>query len=264
MATTADIPDILRAAGCAVEVEDTWDLEPLGPFPTANPKLMWHHDASGVGPSPGALGWITSSYRSGVPSAQLWVDTEGVWHCIGKGKASHAGPTDGSATNSDSVGVETDHTTGEAWHPKLLASLRQGSAALLRAFGRTPDNGLFFHKTSAVPYGRKQDPDGLELAEERRLLGALMAGTTPSTPTPSVPTPTPTEEDEMAALATLLEAQLAEQKATNALLREQLAQTKTGVARLGDCRTFLEQIRDSFVRWTAGRDVPKVNDIGGS
>ena len=69
------IPDILRAAGCKVQLAETWPSTPLGPMRTDTPAIVWHHDGSPVCPSPGGLSWITTSYAAGQPSAQLWVDT---------------------------------------------------------------------------------------------------------------------------------------------------------------------------------------------
>lgn len=184
--SVADAPSILRAAGITVAVESTWDTEPLGPMPTSAPLILWHHDASAPGASPGALGWITNSYAAKDPSAQFWVDTYGVWHCVGKGLAYHAGKTNGMATNHTAVGIETDHTTGEDWPDALLGSLRRGTAALLTAWGHSAEDGLFFHKQIAIPLGRKQDPDGLDIHAERGVVQAIMSG--PPAPEPTTPT----------------------------------------------------------------------------
>ena len=49
--------------------------------------VLWHHDASPEGPSPGALDWMKASG----PAANMWVDTEGVWHVYCAGVSWHAG-----------------------------------------------------------------------------------------------------------------------------------------------------------------------------
>jgi len=75
--------------------------------------------------------------------------------------------------NSTSFGIETDHTVGEAWPTAQLASLRKGTAAILRR-QKLSESALHFHKTICDPIGRKVDPAGLELLEERRRVHALL------------------------------------------------------------------------------------------
>lgn len=193
MAGIASTADILRAAGCRVMIASTWPSKPLGPVPDPPRAIVWHHDASPPGPSPGALSWITSSYAGQKPSAQFWVDTQGTWWLIGQGKAWHAGtvgpPYKGVADSANSVGIETDHTVGEPWPPVMLDSLRRGTAALLKAWGHGPDR-LYFHKQIGYPYGRKVDPAGLDLEPERQRVGELMRGGAPA-PKPTAPAPKP-------------------------------------------------------------------------
>lgn len=191
--TVAAAPDILRAAGVQVVVEDTWNLTPLGEFPAAAPVIVWHHDASPAGASPGALDWIKNAYRAQDPSAQFWVDTQGVWHCIGRGLAWHAGKVlPGMPGNYQAVGVETDHTVGEDWPDALLTSLRRGTAALLKEWGHTAQLGLWFHKQICDPPGRKSDPDGLDIGQERDAVQRLMFPPIVSPSTPSSPSTDPT------------------------------------------------------------------------
>ena len=97
--------------------------------------------------------------------------------------------------NYTALGVETDHTIGEPWPTAQLDSLRKGTADLLKAFRRTPSDGLYFHQQIAAPVGRKPDPDGLDLDVERRAVAALMAPPV-STPT-TKPTDTPTPDLEI-------------------------------------------------------------------
>lgn len=152
--------------------------------------IMWHHDASPEGPSPGALNWVM--YSEVAPAASIWVDMDGVWHIYCAGLAWHAGrggPGWGVAANMMNyyaLGIETDHTTGEVWPAKQLDSLRRGTAAIMDAYDIDPEPGLLFHKTwtdggiDNVPIlptrGRKNDPDGLDLPAERQVVAALMAG----------------------------------------------------------------------------------------
>jgi hypothetical protein len=85
--------------------------------------------------------------------------------------------------NWHAIGIETDHTYGEPWIPEQLESLRVGTAALMAHYG-LPAKNLLFHKTwtdggvDGVPrlptYGRKNDPDGLNLKQERRRIARLI------------------------------------------------------------------------------------------
>lgn len=142
--------------------------------------IMWHHDASPFGDSPGALYWCM--YSELAPAAAIWVDRKGVWHVYAAGLTNHAGlgssPLAPNNTgNQYYLGIETDHTTGEDWPPEQINSLRKGTAALMKHYKLDPKVALEFHKSYA-PY-RKDDPDGLDLRRERRRVAKLM-GASPS------------------------------------------------------------------------------------
>lgn len=176
-------PQYVQSVGIEVELVEGFNTRSHGDLPD-DINIVWHHDASPVGPTGQ---WLSSAWDSGEPSAQIWVDTNGKWWFIGHGQAWHAGVVaSGMPDNSNSVGIETDHTTGEDWPPALLDSLRKGTAAILAATGKKAADHLWFHKQIASPPGRKQDPDGLEIDVERvnvdRIMGGLpvIAGTTPA------------------------------------------------------------------------------------
>jgi hypothetical protein len=181
-----DAAKVLREAG--LEVKEIKGWKKTSASGTGYPDLrfiMWHHDASPEGASPGALSWLLANG----PAANIWVDTKGVWTVYCAGISWHAGtggpgwgvPKD--QMNSYALGIETDHTTGEPWPAEQLDSLRIGTAALMKRYGIPSDN-LLFHYTwtnggvDGVPtlptYGRKNDPDGLNLKKERKRLARLM------------------------------------------------------------------------------------------
>jgi len=167
-----DWPDIVRAVGIEVDIDAKFATRSQGELPEksadgkGNVRIVWHHDATQ------SHEWLTSSWDKNEPSAQIWVDTNGKWWFIGSGMAYHAGAVEpGMPDNKNSVGIETDHTTGESWPQVQVDSLRKGTAALLNAQGRGSDF-LFFHKQIAPK--RKQDPDGLEIAAERKTVGDLI------------------------------------------------------------------------------------------
>lgn len=166
------LADVLRAEGLKVVEHDGWETRGHGGF-TDLRAVVWHHDASAIGDSPGVPAYMLREWDT--HGAQLWVDRRGVWHILAAGVAYHAGKVlPGMPSNRTSLGVESDHTTGEDWPPALLRSLRVGTAAILRRIGQDA-TGLHFHRTICSPVGRKSDPDGLDLDTERGRVAVLMA-----------------------------------------------------------------------------------------
>jgi len=186
MPTLTELPDVLRRAGRDVTTLGGWQT-----LTTASPAfhpgaLVWHHDASPPGDSPGVPEFMRRNYATA--GAQLWVDRAGRWTVISCNKANHAGTVlGGMPGNTLSYGIETDHTTGEPWPPELLSSLRIGSVAILRWLGASA-NDLHFHRTVCFKVGRKSDPDQLDLRGERQALEAMWNGAvTLSQPAPALP-----------------------------------------------------------------------------
>lgn len=170
------LTEVLHGAGVRVTEHDGWKTRSHGDFVDLR-AVVWHHDASAVGYSPGMPDFMIRNWNTA--SANCWVTLDGTWHLIGAGVAYHAGTVlPGKPGNHSSIGVETDHTTGETWSGvQLLDSLRRGTAAILTHLGQTADE-LEFHKTICSPPGRKTDPDALDLATERRAVAALQHPTT--------------------------------------------------------------------------------------
>lgn len=144
--------------------------------------VMWHHDASPEGDSPGALQWCM--YSELAPCAAIWVDRRGKWWVYAAGQTNHAGVgaspiAPNSTGNQYLLGIETDMTLGERWEKAQLDSLRRGTAAIMKHYGLDPMQALDFHKDYALPPGRKNDPSGLSRARERKRVARLM-GTAPS------------------------------------------------------------------------------------
>jgi hypothetical protein len=167
-------PDVLRAAGLTVVEHPGWRTRGLSESRRFEPSaVVWHHDASALGDSPGVPDAMIARFDTA--AAQFWVDRAGRWHIIASGRAPHAGAVlPGMPDNETSIGVETDHTTGESWPPALLSSLRRGTAALLQHMHQAA-SGLHFHKTICSPPGRKIDPAGLDLAAERMRVAVLFS-----------------------------------------------------------------------------------------
>lgn len=182
-----DVADVLRAAGVKV-VEERYTEGPYAGRPWSAVGyqgqgyrelrgIMWHHDSSPVGDSPGALWWCMYGAFGYPPAAAAWVDRKGVWHIYASGLTNHAGvgsyPKLGLYDNGNMYlyGIETDHTEGEEWPEDQVSSLRLGTAALLKAWG-LDSSGLIGHREYAP--NRKTDPHGLDMGRERRRVRKLM------------------------------------------------------------------------------------------
>lgn len=247
------LPDVLVHAGIKVVLTPGWLTRSHGEL-AEDFAIVWHHDASPPGDSPGALGWMINNWPNA--SAQCWVDRYGVWHLVGVGVAWHAGATlPGMPNNYSAIGIETDHTTGEDWPPALLDSLRQGTAAIFKARNRD-SSALHFHKTICSPPGRKSDPDGLDLATERAAVAALMAPVIEVKPSPPHSKP-PTDWLDMATEADLrrivreeLKAILDDDQATD----EKITNPATGVRQSLGARVRSTQA-------TASRTETKVDQL---
>lgn len=215
-----ELADVLRAAGVPV-IEESYALGRYkgrswkqvgfgGQGLTSFSFILWHHDASSVGDSPGALDWMKYWARDGAvdvtPAAAVWVcsgchgkHASGTWHVYAAGLSNHAGRGCngwgvGGSMNAHSLGIETDHTFGESWEgdrkQAQLSSLRLGTAAIFVAYNLNPTPALLLHKTwtdggvDGVPFakwtyeggtrGRKNDIDGLNLLQERQTVLGLM------------------------------------------------------------------------------------------
>jgi hypothetical protein len=179
------LPGVLSAAGLDVVPVEGWQNRGHTNQGDFRPRaVMIHHDASRPGDSPGALDWLISGFRTPGDDnydAQIWVDRDGVWHVIAAGYSQHAGAGIGWGVipaglgNNFSFGVETDHTTGEAWPAVQIEAVEIGTAAICKARGWDPDNAATGHKEYAR--GRKTDPDGIEMNGFRARVRGRMEGT---------------------------------------------------------------------------------------
>jgi hypothetical protein len=149
------LPQTLRDAGIKVVETSGWTSRSHGQLPE-NVKVVWHHDASPAGDSPGALNWMISNYSTS--SANIWVDNYGTWHLVGTGVSWHAGRVlPGMPDNFSSIGIETDQTIGEAWAPAQLNVYMNGQGNSLFPKGSTiaiDGMGIIGRLQRAVDAGR--------------------------------------------------------------------------------------------------------------
>lgn len=211
-----DLANVLRAAGLRVVEVKGWknagrvhpDGQPALTFPFNPHAIVMHHDASAKGPTPGEPAYIQHGRPPSDPGplSQLWLSYDGTWYVIAAGRANHAGlgfttgTIDRDQGNRDAIGVEWDHTTGEAVPPATYASMVTGLAALLKMLGAHPAGGLVGHLEYARPKGRKNDPDAKAVPMDR-----LRADVTKAMGHPAPPPPTPEDDmtpEQLDALAT--------------------------------------------------------------
>jgi hypothetical protein len=156
------LPDVLRAAGLAVQAVDGWQTrghgdvgKPLG--------VLCHHTC---GPRDGDIRdlHVLVDGRPDLkgPLCNLALARSGVWWVVAAGKAWHAGKgnwhgvTDG---NAHLIGIEAENV-GDAtdpWPGVQMDSYKRGCAALLAHIGAPPVM-CAGHKEYALPKGRKDDP----------------------------------------------------------------------------------------------------------
>lgn len=200
----------LRASGIKVIEHPGWRTRRMVDGPFAPKGIVFHHDASGPGRSPGVESQVFRSTRPGLEGAllsQFWVDYDGNWRVLGNGRAWHAGTGSGwgviraNMGNVDAIGVETDHTVNEAWPAGQFSSIRKGMAAICREMGWNPAVAIVGHREYAPR--RKVDPAGVDLFQFRREVAQMIKhpGTAPS-PTPA-PIKVPLAEKEWFQMANL-------------------------------------------------------------
>lgn len=178
------LADVLRAAGCRVIEEDGWKTR--GRDGSFDPKaVMLHHDASPAGETSNGVDVIRDG-RPGLegPLSQLWLSFDGVWHVVAAGRANHAGeggPWGVIARdqgNRDAIGIETDHTTDEAWTGAQRSEALRGVHAIAERLGITTreeiDRAITAHKEYAPD--RKIDPDPMDMDNARAQLAAYDGG----------------------------------------------------------------------------------------
>ena len=137
--------------------------------------IIWHHDASPQGDSPGALDWC--KYMEIAPAGAVWVcsgcngkHASGTWHVIAAGLSNHAG-TGGNdpRKGGNTWGVPIDGMNAAAL---MLAYKIKPRPGLIRHLDWT--NGLIDGNGRFTTYGRKNDIDGLDLTDERARVQAIM------------------------------------------------------------------------------------------
>jgi hypothetical protein len=167
----------LRDAGVeAVEV-DGWRTR--GYDFDAKPKVVvGHHTASspkgGAMPSLGIL--IDGRTDLPGPLCQIGLSRKGVAYVIASGKANHAGPGQwrNVDTSSLTVGIEAENDgVGEPWPDVQLQAFDLCAAVLLDLLDQ-PAFMYCGHREWATPTGRKIDPTGIDLDQQRGRIARIL------------------------------------------------------------------------------------------
>lgn len=188
------LADELRKAGLRVVEVDGWrsrgstDFLPVG--------MTWHATAgSRTSTAQGEVNVILNGSTSAPPPiAQLMLYRDGTIYVCAAGRCNHnkvgwAGPNEGLG-NTRLLGLEmANDNRGEPWPDVQLDAARRATAAILRRLGADPMRrlaGHYEHQPYATrPPGEtstKSDPAGVDMAQERRRVAAIMQGDDNVTP----------------------------------------------------------------------------------
>jgi hypothetical protein len=199
------LPDVLKAAGLKVALEEGWENRGRGDVGQIL-GVICHH-TGGAGPEKGNMpslrtlknGRAASPGLAALPGplCQLGLGRDGTYFVIAAGRAIHAGAGQfkGAMTgNSSFIGIEAENTgkpSDTPWPAVQLDAYHRGVAAILKRLGKD-HTFCCGHKEYALPKGRKSDPT-LDMESFRSSVSAIMNGTAPP-PTlipPAEPPPEP-------------------------------------------------------------------------
>jgi peptidoglycan hydrolase-like protein with peptidoglycan-binding domain len=185
------LPDVLKAAGLKVALEDGWENRGRGDVGQIM-GVICHH-TGGAGPEKGnmpslrtlRIGRAASPGLAALPGplSQLGLGRDGTYFVIAAGRAIHAGAGKfkGVVTgNSSFVGIEAENTgkpSDSPWPAVQLDAYHRGVAAILKHLEKD-STFCCGHKEYALPRGRKSDPV-LDMESFRASVAAIMDGTAP-------------------------------------------------------------------------------------
>lgn len=178
MANVTWMYSALKAAGLDVQGYGNWANIGQSDGTFAPFAVVMHHDASVPGDSYGVRDAMQNLNNNG---AQIWIDRRGTIWMIASGRMWHAGAaTNGRAGisswewNAKSIGVETDHTTGEDWPQAQYNAMVACAGVLLGYMGQLPNGDrLVGHKE--IQAGNP-DPDGIDMNVFRADVAKYMRG----------------------------------------------------------------------------------------
>lgn len=175
------LPDVLKAAGLKVALEDGWEDRGRGDVGHIFGVLCHHTATQSDGNMPTLKTLIKGRSDLAGPLAQLGLARDGTYFVIAAGKCNHAGKGIWKGVvngNTNFIGIEAENTglKSDPWPEVQMDAYRRGVAAILKHIGR----GAEFcagHKDYAP--GRKIDPD-FDMVAFRSSVAAIMSGTAPA------------------------------------------------------------------------------------
>lgn len=177
------LADCLRDAGLDVEEIPGWRARGRE-LPGLCSVVIGHHTATPRTPANAKDDLPTLKLLVGGrndlpgPLCQLGLGRSGTYYVVASGKANHAGAGRwaGVVSSRRTIGIEAEHPGSGPWPPEQLEAYDLGIAALLHELGHDADR-YAGHREWALPRGRKIDPGGLELGEQRQRVARLLATT---------------------------------------------------------------------------------------
>lgn len=171
------LPEVLRAAGLTCDIYPGARDRGHGDFGVIWGVIIHHTGASGA-PGPGA---IAEHPTLGLAS-QLHLDRSGKYTLCGVGIAWHAGEGSwpglpANDANRLTIGIEAENNGTEGWTPAQYRAYVQGVAAILRKLGQSSSH-VIGHKEWAGPAQGKWDPGGIDMAQFRADVQAILDGKT--------------------------------------------------------------------------------------
>lgn len=167
------LADVLRSAGLTVHEVPGWQTRGLTDF---RPQGLIVHETRGslTSTDRGEINVMING-REGLagPIAHIYLSRTGDWHVVTAGKSNHvktgwAGPFD-ELGNTNLLGIEAQHSTGEPWTEVQYRSYVRGVAAILRHTGWQAGG----HKEHQP--GDKDDP-AFDMNQFRRDVAAVQNG----------------------------------------------------------------------------------------
>lgn len=195
------LADVLREAGLAVEEVPGW-RERGADLPGLCSVVIGHHTATPRTPRNAKDDLPTRKVlvdgRSDLPGplCQLALGRSGTYYVVAAGKASHAGrgAWAGVANSRRTIGIEAEHPGAGSWPSAQRDAFDRGVAALLRQLGQGADH-YCGHREWALPSGRKPDPGGVDLDEQRRRIAQHLLSLAPHMAHATAPPPADEEID---------------------------------------------------------------------
>lgn len=173
-----DLADVCRTSGLRVVEVDGWRTRGHGPM-TDVQTIVDHHTATPdhyEGDYPSLA--VVRDGRADLagPLAHLGLGRSGTVYVIAAGLAYHAGVVkDPSYANAHSIGIEGESAGYGKWTPEQRAAWPKLNAALCRGYGLDAPR-VFAHREVCYPEGRKPDPVGIDMDEQRTDVARDLAG----------------------------------------------------------------------------------------